>query len=384
MNVDRSARVFLTGLMLCSVLAAFAPRRAKANSDVSSGSYLSEVGHMTNMRSGHTATLLPDGTVLIAGGMVDNGMFLRSAEIYNPAKRTFAAVSGQMTVSRVAHVAVLLRDGKVLLAGGFIGNGTTDSAEIYDPASKVFTLVPAHMHSPRGQFTATMLRDGTILLVGGDAADLEAVSTAELFDPATSRFVSVGDMHDARISHTATLLPDGKVLIAGGRAGRGPALASCEIYDPATKRFFSAANMFSARYKHTAAALANGNVLIAGGSDQRDWHGTTAHVEVFDAKTGGFSATADLHEPRFKLPAEAVALPKGDILVAGGAKSLEIFVTASGKFQTAKGSLDSNYHFMTATRLLDGSVLLAGGYGDSSRATAQAWIFASGDSNNGK
>jgi Kelch motif/Galactose oxidase, central domain len=124
------------------------------------------------MRSVHTATLLPDGTVLIAGGMVDNGMFLRSAEIYHPAKRTFAAVSGQMAVSRVAHVAVLSRDGKVLLAGGFIGNGTTDSAEIYDPASKVFTPVPAQMHSPRGQFTATMLTatrlfDGSVLLAGG-------------------------------------------------------------------------------------------------------------------------------------------------------------------------------------------------------------------------
>lgn len=110
----------------------------------------------------------------------------------------------------------------------------------------------------------------------------------------------------------------------------------------------------------------------------------TAHVEIYGAKTGGFSAAADLNEARFKLPAESVALSKGDILVAGGAKSLEIFGAASGKFQTTNGSLDSDYYFMTETRLLDSSVLLPGGYGDRSRSTAQAWIFARGDSNDGK
>jgi hypothetical protein len=281
-----------------------------------------------------------------------------------------------MTVSRVAHAAVLLRDGKVLLAGGFIGSGTTYSAEIYDPTSKAFTPLPAHMHSPRGQFTATMLRDGSVLLVGGDAADLEAVSSAELFDPATKQFVPVGSMHEARISHTATLLPGGKVLVAGGRAGRGPALASSEIYDPATKDFVRSGNMISARYKHTAAPLANGNVLLAGGSDQRDWKGTTAHAEIYDLRTQHFTAVADLHDARFKLPAEAVVLTSGNVVVAGGAKSVEIFRPNRGTFQAASGLLDADYHFMTETKLGDGSVLLAGGYGDGSRATAQAWLFA--------
>jgi Galactose oxidase, central domain len=376
MNVDRSRRVFLTGILLCTFLAALVRLNGKTRPGAAVIPQLSEIGHMTNMRSGHTATLLPDGTVLLAGGMVDNGMFLRSAEIYDPAKRTFAAASGQMTVARVAHVAVALRDGRVLLAGGFTGDSSTDSAEVYDPASKTFSALSARMHSPRGQFTATTLRDGTILLAGGDAADLLAVSSAELFDPATNQFVSVSDMQDRRISHTATLLPDGRVLLAGGRAGRGPALASSEIYDPATKSFVSGGNMISARYKHTAAALANGNVLLAGGSDQRDWKGTTGHAEIYDVRTRHFTAVADLQDARFKLPAEAVVLASGDVVVAGGAKSVEIFRPDRAKFQAARGMLDADYHFMTETKLGDGSVLLAGGYGDGSRATAQAWLFA--------
>src|SRR5271154_2300027 len=81
---------------------------------------------MLEPRSSQTATLLPDGRVLIAGGMRRNQDFYKSAELYDPATGKFKA-TGEMNQRRVGHIAVLLRSGKVLVAGGWVGMGGTDS-----------------------------------------------------------------------------------------------------------------------------------------------------------------------------------------------------------------------------------------------------------------
>jgi hypothetical protein len=95
---------------------------------------------MLTPRSGHTATLLPDGKVLIAGGMRRNQDFYKSAELYDPATGKFQP-TGEMSIGRVGHFAILLRSGKVLVGGGWIGRGTTDSAELYDPTTGKFTVI---------------------------------------------------------------------------------------------------------------------------------------------------------------------------------------------------------------------------------------------------
>jgi hypothetical protein len=326
---------------------------------------------MLEPRSGQTATLLPDGRVLIAGGMRRNQDFYKSAELYDPGTGKFQP-TGEMNQWRVGHVAVLLRSGKVLVAGGWVGQGGTDSAESYDPATGKFTVI-AKMTIRRGRPSATLLANGDVLIAGGEERDNLSLASAEIFRVKTFSFQAIASMQHARISHTATLLNDGRVLIAGGY-GDG-ITASAELYDPKKDTFTETGGLGAARCKHTAGLLPDGRVLIAGGSDSRGWSGNLNSAEIYDPHTGKFAAASPLNDSRFKLPDEAVQLPSGQLLNAGGSKAVEVFDPASGKFVVAGGQMSDRWHFMTETKLRDGSVLLAGGYPNSDQATAQAWIY---------
>jgi Kelch motif/Galactose oxidase, central domain len=326
---------------------------------------------MLEPRSGHTATLLPNGKVLIAGGMRRNQDFYTSAELYDPAAGKFQA-TGEMNQRRVGHIAVLLGSGKVLIAGGWVGSGGTDSAELYDPATGKFSRI-SPMTSRRGRPSATLLPNGDVLIAGGERVDNQSLASAEIFHAKTLSFQPTGSMHHARVSQSATLLNDGRVLIAGGYGDS--VLSSAEIYDPRTGAFTETANMLTARCKHTAGLLSDGRVLIAGGSDERGWNGNLSSAEIYDPKTGKFTAAASLHDARFKLPDEAVLLGSGRLLVAGGSREVEIFDPASGQFLVAAGQMNDARHFMSETKLKDGRVLLAGGYPNNDQATAQTWIY---------
>jgi hypothetical protein len=98
-------------------------------------------------------------------------------------------------------------------------------------------------------------------------------------------------------------------------------------------------------------------------------------AEIYDPRTGKFTATSPMNDRRFKLPDEAVQLASGKLLIAGGSKEVEVFDPASGKFLVAAGQLSEPWHFMSETKLRDGSVLLGGGYSNNDQATAQAWIY---------
>src|SRR5690348_8160700 len=164
---------------------------------------------MLEPRSGHSATALPDGKVLLAGGMRRNQDFNRSAELYDSLTRKFE-MTGEMSVARVGHAAVLLGSGKVLVLGGWVGHGATDSAELYDPATRKFTLI-AKMTAKRGRPTATLLPKGDVLIAGGGDHDSPGgVASAEIFHATTGTFEAVEPMRYARVGHTATLLGDGR------------------------------------------------------------------------------------------------------------------------------------------------------------------------------
>jgi len=326
---------------------------------------------MLEPRSGHSATLLPDGRVLIAGGMRRNQDFYKSAELFDPATGKFQ-LTGEMNEGRVGQIAVLLPSGKVLIAGGWVGHGGTSSAELYDPSTGRFSVISS-MRSRRGRPSATLLANGDVLIACGEEIDNESLASAEIFHAKSLSFQTTASMHHARVAHTATLLNDGRVLVVGGYAGS--ASASAELYDPKTGSFTDTGSLATARCKHTAGVLPDGRVLIAGGSDNRGWNGNLSSAEIYDAKTGKFVAAAALNDSRFKLPDEAVPLASGNLLVAGGSKTAEIFDPVIGKFVVAEGQMNDAWHYLTETRLKDGRVLLAGGYANSDRATAQTWIY---------
>lgn len=364
-------RLLLTFLLIALCVVAIAPSTPTPTSSTT-GSLVNGAA-MLAARSGHTATLLPDGRVLVAGGIRRNQDFYRSAELFDPKSGRFSS-TGEMLVGRVGHVAVLLRSGEVLIAGGWIGHGPTDEAELYDPATGKFNEI-AHMITKRGRPEATLLHDGNVLITGG--ADSGGAGTnivaAEIFDVRSLKFRPAGSMHYPRIAHTATLLPDGRVLIAGGRGSE--VNASAEIYDPKAGTFSETGRMQTARYKHTAGLLPDGRVLIAGGSDEHDWQGTLSSAEVYDPKRGTFTATSHLNDARFKLPDEAVQLRSGEVLVAGGNRYAEVYDGSSGKFAVVAGDMGDARHYMSETLLSDGRVLLAGGYAYDPEATAQTWIY---------
>lgn len=361
-------------LLIACITIAFVITAAAFRASLPPASHVGSVaaaGQMLEARSGHTATLLPDGKVLIAGGMRRNQDFYKSAELFDPATGKFQP-TGEMHEHRVGQIAVLLRSGKVLIAGGWVGPGGTDSAELYDSATGSFTMI-AKMTMPRGRPSATLLADGDVLIAGGEIRDNEPVATAEIFHAKTLSFQPVSSMHHARIAHTAILLNDGRVLIAGGYSDN--VISSAELYDPAKDTFTETGSLGTARSKHTAGLLPDGKVLIAGGSDSRGWNGNLNSAEIYDPASGKFTPASPMNDSRFKLPDEAVQLPSGKLLIAGGSEDVEVYDPAIGKFLVAAGQMSDSRHYMSETRLKDGSVLLAGGYPNSDQATGQTWIY---------
>ena len=268
-------------------------------------------GPMMGSRFYHTATLLQDGKVLVAGGTVDtNSNVPQAAEIFDPATATFTA-TGIMVVVRELHAATLLPNGKVLFTGGL---GAGASAEVFDPAMGTFAATGSMME-PRFSHTATLLQTGKVLIVGGGDSFGTAVFTAELYDPAAGTFGPTGSMGAARKSHTATLLPNGSVLIAGGFDRNGAALSSAEIYNPVTGVFAPTGSMDTAHFQHTATLLPSGKVLIAGGGN--------FVAELFDPGTGTFSLTGSMLMSR--MLHTATLLPNGEVVVTGTQTPVHIF-----------------------------------------------------------
>jgi hypothetical protein len=230
------------------------------------------IGPMTAVRYNATATLLQNGSVLIAGGDTGNLAGLTSAEIYNPATGTFTATTGSMSTRRTTQTATLLSNGTVLIAGGqgnYSGQTAWNTAETYNPSTQTFSLV-GNLTTTRCQHTATPLTDGTVLLAGGQNTSGTTLSSAEIFTPSSASFAATGSMNSSRIEHTATSLADGTVLVAGGFGSCGSGSNACvtaEIYTPSQRTFTLTGNLTVPRAHHSATMLYDGEILIAGGED---------------------------------------------------------------------------------------------------------------------
>jgi WD40 repeat protein len=314
--------------------------------------------------------------VLIAGGFREEGTSevpIASAEIYDSTTNTFTP-TGDLNEARDGHTATLLPDGQVLIVGGWNVKGRTATAELYDPQTGKFRYA-ASMSAPRQGMTATLLRNGKVLIAGGDSARNTPQLTAELYDPATNTFTQTVSLNSGRSVHSATLLDDGNVLLVGGVSQNNMVLAGAEIYQPLTGKFTLTGSMSMIRYKHAAVLLQDGNVLVIGGSNQNDWQGKYASAEIYDARAGTFTRTADLNRERFKLADAAVLLNNGNVLVGGGNRQIEIFDTHNQHFLVGD-SLDNAYYSSVATRLKTGSVLITGGYDSKIQPSDKAWIYS--------
>lgn len=265
---------------------------------------------MSQAREEGTATLLPNGKVFIAGGNAD-----ASTELYDPASDTI--VPGPlMAAARQSPGATLLPNGKVLIAGGFLVPDLTglSSTEIYDPSTNSFISGPS-MTVAEGAAQATLLPNGKVLITGNGVS--AGVSVAELYDPA-SNSMSERPLNDYRTDATAALLPSGKVLIAGGLGAPGQVtpLETTEIYDPAQGAFVDGPSMSAGLYGATAVLNANGRVLIIGGVSGGNSIVFLNEVEIYDPSTNSFSQGASMSDSR--LAPTATLLPNGSVFIAGG------------------------------------------------------------------
>jgi N-acetylneuraminic acid mutarotase len=331
-------------------------------------------GSLRTARSFHTATLLPNGKVLVAGGLGQGGLY--AAELYDPITGVWTDTGAMNVQRRGGHTATLLTNGQVLVVGGdgspdVQSLGLSGSSELYDPASGTWRAT-GKLNTPRGGFSATLLATGKVLVAGGVDNDDNALASAELYDPVTGTWHYTGNLAVARFVHSAIRLVDGRVLVVAGSDDDflQTTISSAEIYDPAVGVWTAAGTigtaLGTARQGVTTALLQSGKVLVAGGYANNGGTPTSyALAELFDpvtrwSPTGAMNVAREGHT--------ITPLPGGEVLVTGGydwnfrhdLSSTELYEPSTGTWQIA-GSMSTTRFGHTATLLPSGQVLVAGG-----------------------
>lgn len=317
---------------------------------------------LTTGRSSHTATLLPNGCVLVVGG--NNAGALASAEIFNPADYTFGAPVGaqtNLTTARYNHTATLLHNGRVMICGGQNTAGTAlSSCEYYIPdaggacRSGTFSAAPS-LQLARYNHTSVLLKDGKLWIAGGRnpaLAPTQYTPTTERFDPALGIFQSGTPLIEGRAYHTATQMGDGKVLIVGGYNSRNKEenqgiLNTVEIFDPTANSIVPAASMQTRRQDHATLLSGDGEVIVGGGLGNI----TTTYL---GAAIGG--------------------------TLAGGSTLTGVFSTVQPTMTVTGGSMSYDLDFLLGTpfvgKIVDGEVLLSS---PAVKFTGGAVYFTQGD-----
>lgn len=367
MNRERPRKSPNSLLMLC-LITLFMTTVASAQS----GTW-ALTGSLHTARESHTAALLTNGNVLVAGGS-SNNISVASTEVYSPTTHAWS-VKENMNVARASAQVRLLANGRVLVAGGCTGNclsAVTRSAELYNPTTGTWATTGS-MNRPRVYFGAVTLPNGMILVAGGCTSlnsngCATVTASAEIYNPSTGMWTATGSMTVARGNLSLTLLPNGKVLAAGGSTAAADALGSSELYNPATRTWTVTGKMNIPRSEHTATLLGNGMVLAAGGENVNGV--TFAQAELYSPALGKWVLTGPMKVGR--LEHTAVLLASGKVLVSGGTKqtltsqtvlsSAELYNPVTGLWAST-GSLKNSRSSHTSTLLASGLVLDAAGSG---------------------
>ncbi|MHB2025875.1 MAG: kelch repeat-containing protein [Elusimicrobiota bacterium] len=311
-------------------------------------------------RTGHISVLLPTGAILVAGGAADNTGFASAtseSELFL-SSGSFAAV-GPLNTARTQATGTLLPNGTVLVAGGINGSGPLASAEIYNPLTQSWTPTTsfpggndmtcggACTNGPRFGHDATLLKNGLVLLCGGFSdVNYTAVGNCEIYTPSSHSFAAGPTLIEARGYATATLLTDGRVFMAGGfnpAASPSTYLNTTEIYTYPASSFSAAHSLNVERSSHTATLMGNGEVLIAGGYDGVDNQGSVGYIpdtEIYDPISDTLQTAAPMEER--KSFQTATLMPNGSVQVFGGFGNIPFTQISAGAATIISGALSGS------------------------------------------
>ncbi|NKI70683.1 hypothetical protein GN109_14745 [Collimonas pratensis] len=312
---------------------------------------------MANARVGAAAAVLPDGQVLVAGGLNQN-----TAELFNPVTGQWTATAA-MNDMRYLATATLLQNGKVLVAGGLLTSGSSlFTAEVYDPKSRMWTPT-GPMSTARASAASVLLPNGQVLIAGGASS-----TVAELYDPATNRWTNTaGSLTAARSRPVIVLLSNNQVLVAGG-LNSSDALNTAELYNINTGTWTQTNSMRFARYAGAATLLPNGKAFVTGGSNYTAGNSVTVFentAELFDPDTQTWSSISSMTDARSYTA--ATLLPNGRVLIAGGMGNGGIYLSTAELYDPDSNTwmytpdLGYRAYLSTATLMQNGQVLITGG-----------------------
>lgn len=331
---------------------------------------IAPTGEMNAARFDHVAALLPNGRVLVVGGLERNGVGTPSAEVFDPLTGRFTGAAKPRVARSWGATAARLADGRVLLTGGSSATCLScrlADAEIYDPVTGAFTRTGS-MTKARAGVHSALLGNGDVLVVGGEGGPEDtAPASAELYHPASGTFTA-GPQLDVTGPTAVVPLKSGSVAILG--------YSGAEVYEPQGQRLRGLARFAVPRSKFGTALLADGRVLVAGGQTGGAFGPRVSTTQIYDPAAGSFAVGPDLHFKRFKLMEGVVALPDGRVLIGGGAEQAEVYDPAAGTIVTVPGATLDASLYSTATLLNDGRVLLAGGYAQGGQpGVRHAWLY---------
>ena len=367
-SLKATCRLTISGMLAVGLPGGFGSAAANA-----SGTF-AYTGSLNVARYNHTATLLPNGEVLVTGGIGVNGDYtsLASAELFNPKSGKWT-LTGAMTAGRTAHTATLLANGEVLVAGGSDYEISCDAtAELYNPSTGEWTLTGS-MTQPRCLHSATLLPDGEVLVSGGvnsiHNTNTNTLTGAEIYNPETGTWKATGSLNVSRAEAATLLLDNGEVLAAGGYNNIGNSspntyLASVELYNPSTQKWTITASISGAvGLPAPPALLTNGDALVA--NDAR----------FYIPGSSTWSATGPLPTIA-NPPTKAAAMANGDVLGTGcpckntnpnypcrsASTAVADLYSFSSNTWSQTGSMKFPRYSHTMTLLTNGQVLVAGGY----------------------